>query len=66
VKSYIKDNSKNNTYNLSIMVNNPKPITRFILGLLDDVEVKGSKEYQSYLKSFIYSALENNQEDFGG
>jgi hypothetical protein len=48
------------------VVNNPKPITRFVLGLLDDVEVVGSKEYQSHLKSFIYSVLENNQEDFGG
>lgn len=66
VKTYIKENSKNNTYNLSIVVNNPKPITRFVFGLLDDVEVIGSKEYQSHLKSFIYSALENNQEDFGG
>jgi hypothetical protein len=66
VKTYIKENSKNNTYNLSIIVNNPKPITRFVLGLLDDVEVIGPKEYQLHLKSFIYNALENNQEDFGG
>lgn len=47
------------------MVNNSKPITRFVLGLLDDIEVVGSKEYKSHLKSFIYSVLENNQEDFG-
>jgi proteasome accessory factor C len=65
VKSYIKENSKNNTYNLSIVVNNPKPIKRFDLGLLDDVEVVGSKKFQFHLKSFVYSVLENNHEDFG-
>jgi len=37
-------------YILKIEVNNPKPIVRFILGLKEDVEVRGSAEFKEYLE----------------
>ena len=48
-EKYIKKDKGLDTYNLKIEVNNPKPITRFILGLKDDVEVTGSKSFFKYL-----------------
>ena len=45
---YIKLEPNKNTYLLSCCINNPKPITRFILGLSDEVDVLGSKEFLNY------------------
>lgn len=45
---FIKLEHNKNTYFLSCSINNPKPITRFILGLSDEVDVLGSKEFLNY------------------
>jgi len=48
VNPFIKLESNKNTYLLTCTINNPKPITRFILGLSDEVDVLGSKEFLEY------------------
>ena len=48
--SFVKQESKTSYYRLQININNPKPIIRFVLGLLDDIEVIGSIEFKDYLK----------------
>ncbi len=48
-EKYIKKDKGLDTYILKIEVNNPKPITRFILGLKEDVEVTGSNSFLKYL-----------------
>ena len=45
---YIKLEANKNTYLLTCSINNPKPITRFILGLSNEVDVLGSKEFLNY------------------
>ena len=39
------------TYVLKCNINNPKAITRFILGLPEDVDVIGSEKYMAFIKS---------------
>lgn len=53
VNSFLKHETGKNTYRLTLKVNNPKPVLRFIMGLLDDIEVIGSFEFQEYLLSYI-------------
>ena len=48
IEKYIKKNKNLDIYNLKIEVNNPKPITRFILGLKDEVSIIGSKYFINY------------------
>lgn len=48
-EKYIKKDKGLDNYILKIEVNNPKPITRFILGLKEDVEVTGSNSFLKYL-----------------
>jgi len=48
IEKYIKKYNGLEPYNLKIEVNNPKPITRFILGLLDEVTIMGSKDFLNY------------------
>jgi len=62
--AFIKQETKTNNYRLKMGVNNPKPVIRFVLGLLDDVEVLGSFEFKEYLKNFVFTTLENNKSDF--
>lgn len=50
IENHIKKEKKSDRYHLKIEVNNPKPITRFILGLKDDIDVLGSSEFKQYLK----------------
>ncbi|MFZ4671477.1 MAG: helix-turn-helix transcriptional regulator [Flavobacterium sp.] len=45
---FIKLEPNKNAYLLSCCINNPKPITRFILGLSNEVDVLGSKEFLNY------------------
>ena len=45
-------------------INNPKPVVRFVLGLLDDVEIIGSAAFKDYLKNYVFATLENNKSDF--
>lgn len=55
---YIKTVSKkNNIYILNINVNNFKPITRFVIGLINDVEVIGSEEFKQHLKTMANTIL---------
>ena len=49
IEKYIKKDKGSDAYYLKIEVNNPKPITRFILGLKDDIEVTGSKSFLNHL-----------------
>jgi proteasome accessory factor C len=46
---FIKLEPNMNSYLLSCCINNPKPITRFILGLSDEIDVLGSKEFLNYM-----------------
>jgi hypothetical protein len=50
IGKYIKKDKSSDVYNLKIEVNNPKPITRFIFGLKDDIEIIGSPKFKEYLK----------------
>lgn len=49
IEKHINKDKNSDTYILKIEVNNPKPITRFILGLKDDIEVTGSKKFLKHL-----------------
>lgn len=49
VQPYVKKESNKETYLLICSVNNPKAITRFILGFPEDVEVIGSEIFMKYL-----------------
>ena len=49
IEKFITKDKGSDTYYLMIEVNNPKPITRFILGLKDDIEVTGSKSFLKHL-----------------
>ncbi len=64
IEKYITKVKSSDTYILKIEVNNPKPITRFILGLKEDIEIIGSPEFKNYLKHFVFTSLENNKSDF--
>jgi predicted DNA-binding transcriptional regulator YafY len=52
IDKHIKKDKSSEYYNLKIEVNNPKPITRFILGLKEDIKIIGSTEFKEYLKIF--------------
>ena len=54
IEKYITKDKGSDTYYLKIEVNNPKPITRFILGLKDDIEVTGSKSFLKHLSELDY------------
>ena len=64
VVPFIKQEPKTNNYRLKMSINNPKPVIRFVLGLLDDVEIIGSIEFKDYLKDYLVTTLENNKSDF--
>jgi predicted DNA-binding transcriptional regulator YafY len=49
IEKHIKKDKNSSVYNLNIEVNNPKPITRFILGLKDEIVVVGSNEFKEHL-----------------
>jgi proteasome accessory factor C len=64
VVPFVKQEPKTNTYRLKMSINNPKPVIRFVLGLLDDVDIIGSIEFKDYLKNYVTTTLENNKSDF--
>ncbi len=64
VVPFTKQEPKTNNYRLKMSINNPKPVIRFVLGLLDDVEIIGSIEFKDYLKNYVFTTLENNKSDF--
>ena len=49
IEKHIKKDKNSAVYHLKIEVNNPKPVTRFILGLKDEIVVVGSNEFREYL-----------------
>ncbi len=49
VNPHVKKEPNKETYLLKCNVNNPKTITRFILGFPKDVEVIGSEKYKSFI-----------------
>ena len=49
VQPYVKKESNKETYLLKCIVNNPKAITRFIMGFPEDVLVIGSEEYIKFI-----------------
>jgi proteasome accessory factor C len=65
VVSFVKQEPKTSYYRLKTSINNPKPVVRFVLGLLDDIEIIGSVEFKCYLKRYVVTTLENNKSDFG-
>ena len=64
VVPFIKQEPKTGNYRLKMRINNPKPVVRFVLGLLDDVEIIGSVAFKDYLKNYVFATLENNKSDF--
>lgn len=53
IEKHIIKQKNSEKYNLLIEVNNPKPITRFILGLPNDVQILGSKNFVEYINKGI-------------
>lgn len=49
IENHITKEIYSEKYRVKIDVNNPKPITRFILGLKEDIEVIGSKSFLKHL-----------------
>jgi predicted DNA-binding transcriptional regulator YafY len=49
IDSFITKEINTKKYRVKIDVNNPKPITRFILGLKEDIEVIGSESFLEHL-----------------
>ena len=47
IEKFIEKEKKSEKYRLNVVVNNPKPITRFIMGLKDEIDILGSKEFIS-------------------
>ena len=52
VQPFVKKESNKETYLFKCKVNNPKAITRFILGFPDDIEVVGSDKYIFFTKYY--------------
>lgn len=52
IDNHITKEVNSEKYRVKIDVNNPKPITRFILGLKEDIEVLGTKEFLKHLSEF--------------
>lgn len=50
---YIKIDNKKKTYRLTLEVNNIKPVTRFVLGFLDEITVLGSDDFIEHLRTFV-------------
>lgn len=63
VVPYIKIDNKNKTYRLTIEVNNLKPITRFVLGFIDEITVLGSDDFIAHLRTFVEQLYENNKKE---
>ena len=51
VLPFVNQESNKETYILSCSINNPKPITRFILGLSNEVDVLGSEAFIQYFSN---------------
>ena len=49
VEPFLTKEKNKETYHLKCSINNPKAITRFILGFPKDVEIIGSEKYKSFI-----------------
>lgn len=49
IENHITKEINSEKYRVKIDVNNPKPITRFLLGLKEDIEVLGSKSFLKHI-----------------
>jgi predicted DNA-binding transcriptional regulator YafY len=58
---YIKVDNKNKTYRLTLEVNNLKPVTRFVLGFLDEITILGSDDFIEHLRTFVGQLNEKNK-----
>lgn len=47
---FIKQETNKSSYLLTCSINNPKPITRFILGLSNEVDILGSEEFLKHIE----------------
>lgn len=54
---FLKPKKKSNTYIFETTVNDFKPITRFVLGLLDEVKVHGSQAFKEHLNGYVVRML---------
>lgn len=52
VMTFIKPESRDK-YRLKIKANDPKPVLRFIMGLLDDIIIVGSIEFEEYILEYV-------------
>ena len=52
IEKHINKELKSEKYHLKVEVNNPKPIKRFIMGLKDEIDILGSKEFVLYILKF--------------
>jgi predicted DNA-binding transcriptional regulator YafY len=55
---FIKPEPKTQTYLLKLTVNDALPITRFVMGLLDEVEILGSFDFQEHLLLYVSQLLD--------
>lgn len=46
-----------NSYMLSTTVNEAKPVIRFVMGLLDEIEILGSDDFQEYVLEYVKKLL---------
>ena len=56
----IKFDKKKKLYQFKVKVNDLKPITRFTLGILDEITLIGSKEFIDHLKKHIEKLFKSN------
>lgn len=49
--SYISQ--EGDKYRLQMEINNPKPVLRFVMGLLDDIIILGSNDFEEYVLNYI-------------
>lgn len=53
IEKHILKQKNSDKYLLNVEVNNPKPITRFVMGLKDEIDILGSKEFVSHILKII-------------
>lgn len=63
VTSFVVHDEKNNKYTLNIDVNDPRPVLRFLMGLLDDIIVHGSLEFEEYILEYVNRLFLERPED---
>ena len=57
----LKFDKTNKLYNFKATVYSLKPITRFVLGFLNEITVVGSKEFKAHLRNHVDTLLKGNE-----